>query len=809
MDDLLDLSFSSDPIAPAKGVSKSAGPGPKLGVGSSGRPMTASTSPSTAAQPASSSMFRSGSGQQTSASPPTKPSEDSFASLVSFSTQKSQAAARMSLKEHEQAKKHAPAPPAGQGADWASNISFESLNLGSARPSPAAASPAFASPPSISPALSPPIMDTSLSGSSNTGLDDLDIFSEYRPSPPVKSTPSPMAAPRGQPPANLSLLEGDDIVDVSAPARPPRPTRPSASPASSISPVSPASPPEMPARPRRSRQEADPRDGPIAELVEMGFTADVARRALAETETGLDVEQAIEILLAEAQQKMAQRQRSRREPVSRSSSGASRFSDSGAPADDSWQEMPSAAGAPRRQALFATLSQQPSSQELGKIASELSSEIKTRAGSLWSQGKSRLAKALDDYNSQSASPDGDDNPRWMRNQQRYQNPLADGMVDPTAEMQLRRERPPPRKSPMPFGDDEPIRVPQWRRRSKPAEEPLPPRPERPRTSTPSAPQASRPARPARPPSPRPPKPSRPPIEIPAAAAGQIAAVRAAGLDAFKAGDFGRANELFSEVLALVPAQHVLRTVFLSNRALCLLRLGDAKASLVDSDEGLAIVGPRNGADEDAEPGKPLAEIWAKLKQRRAEALEQLERYVDARDAWNDLVRSGKGGKPAADGKRRCDAVVNPAKAKPAPKPAPKPAATLLAEDDMGAARRAALDKLKATHQEAEDLEAAKFALHDKVERKILLWRNGKEDNLRGLLASMDTVLWPETGWTKVSLADLVVPKRVKIVYMKAVARTHPDKIAQDATVEQKMIAQAVFVTINKAWDEFKKTNDIQ
>jgi hypothetical protein len=60
---------------------------------------------------------------------------------------------------------------------------------------------------------------------------------------------------------------------------------------------------------------------------------------------------------------------------------------------------------------------------------------------------------------------------------------------------------------------------------------------------------------------------------------------------------------------------------------------------------------------------------------------------------------------------------------------------------------------------------------------VTAWQGGKESNLRALLSSLDSILWAETGWKKVNMAELVVPNRVKIVYMKAIAKVHPDKVS--------------------------------
>jgi hypothetical protein len=125
-------------------------------------------------------------------------------------------------------------------------------------------------------------------------------------------------------------------------------------------------------------------------------------------------------------------------------------------------------------------------------------------------------------------------------------------------------------------------------------------------------------------------------------------------------------------------------------------------------------------------------------------------------------------------------------------------------------------------------EDEKTRLYDTVDARITTWKGGKESNIRALLSSLDAVLWPEAGWKKVSMAELVVVNKVKIVYMKAIAKLHPDKvspplpspplplllrgadgqISTGATVEQKMIAAAVFAIINDAYNIFKEQNGL-
>ena len=81
---------------------------------------------------------------------------------------------------------------------------------------------------------------------------------------------------------------------------------------------------------------------------------------------------------------------------------------------------------------------------------------------------------------------------------------------------------------------------------------------------------------------------------------------------------------------------------------------------------------------------------------------------------------------------------------------------------------------------------------------------GKDGNIRALLASLDTVLWEGSGWKKPSMTDLVEPKRVKRAYMMANLVVHPDKVKQKGgTVEQLVVADIAFDTLKTAWAKFE------
>ncbi|PVI00465.1 hypothetical protein DM02DRAFT_655440 [Periconia macrospinosa] len=323
----------------------------------------------------------------------------------------------------------------------------------------------------------------------------------------------------------------------------------------------------------------------------------------------------------------------------------------------------------------------------------------------------------------------------------------------------------------------------------------------------------------------PPKPKAPPRQIPPASSSALnssASYRQKGSDAFKRGDYAAAHSAYSSALGPLPQTHPVAIIVLCNRAVTNIKIGDPKAAVVDTDAALGIIGISKGEGEKivlggAEGDKEMKDFYGKALMRKAEALEHMEKWADAGKVWREAVEAGVGGSISIQGRNRCEKAVGggnqasaPAQTKrpPVRKPAPpKPTAI----SDLGGSSNAdseAVKRLKAANIAAEKADDEKFALSDQVDAKLVAWRGTKADNLRALLGSLDKVLWPEAGWNKVNMGDLVMPNKVKIIYMKAIAKVHPDKISQTATTEQRMISAAVFASLNEAWDKFKKDNGI-
>ena len=109
-------------------------------------------------------------------------------------------------------------------------------------------------------------------------------------------------------------------------------------------------------------------------------------------------------------------------------------------------------------------------------------------------------------------------------------------------------------------------------------------------------------------------------------------------------------------------------------------------------------------------------------------------------------------------------------------------------------------------RENSELEVAK-AKHDKA---LTAWglKNNEKANIRNLLSSMHTVLWPDSGWKPVGLGDVIESKKVKLFYRKAMLVVHPDRCSA-ATAEIRFIAKRIFEAVNEAYQEFLKKEGLE
>jgi hypothetical protein len=143
-------------------------------------------------------------------------------------------------------------------------------------------------------------------------------------------------------------------------------------------------------------------------------------------------------------------------------------------------------------------------------------------------------------------------------------------------------------------------------------------------------------------------------------------------------------------------------------------------------------------------------------------------------------------KMVSDGLARTRAMLKPSSAPSAlpstngaaSKPKPRAAPPVRRPDPVGDANKSkAVAKMReaTAAQEAEDNERVNLKVG--VDAKIQAWSAGKETNLRGLLSSLDLVLWDGLGVKKPSMAELITEKQVKIGYMRIIGKLHPDKVS--------------------------------
>ncbi|EEB08140.1 UBA/TPR/DNAJ domain-containing protein Ucp7 [Schizosaccharomyces japonicus yFS275] len=286
-----------------------------------------------------------------------------------------------------------------------------------------------------------------------------------------------------------------------------------------------------------------------------------------------------------------------------------------------------------------------------------------------------------------------------------------------------------------------------------------------------------------------------------------------GNELFRQGNFDQAIVLFTNALQLLPPQHAQRVLLLGNRALGYLKIGDARRCLQDSQEATSIIGAGEGEGQLLQ-NKDASDLFVKNSIRKAQAYEMLEQYTEALATWKHLFSRGKTSKVVLEGKTRCERALNPRANATAPTRSSVSTASTPARTRPPSATTVPVTESEAFKHTQEHFAAAerqdqeRDKIRDEVLSTVDQWKAGKEDNIRALLASLHTILWPECSWKTVQLSELVLPKKVKIAYMKAISKVHPDKLAKDTSPRNQFLAESVFSILNRAWDTFRQTNQI-
>ncbi|OXB39754.1 UBA/TS-N domain-containing protein, partial [Cryptococcus neoformans] len=559
--------------------------------------------------------------------------------------------------------------------------------------------------------------------------------------------------------------------------------------------------------PRTSRALSPP-PHIVGQIVEMGFAPAQARQALAKTSTGVDVQEALDLLLGGAgpsgstpevhdiEYDQRKRQEAEKERRRRRRAGPSR--ESVKPRTIEQQEQDAAA---------AAVNAQEQAERILAQASEIGQSMFNKATLFWNTSKERAIKVYEEQRKvletaeRGQDKKKDARPKWMQDEG-WGDERVGGFRDGDDEQDSRQTVPPS--------------ISQRPRQA----------PSRPSSAVSRSPAVSRPS-----PSPKPkptPLPARPLIPATAQQLESSAAHKTKGNDHFKLGRFTEAESSYSSAIAALPAGNLFLIPLLNNRATTRLKLGDSVNAAADCTAVIDLVGIAYHPGKEASLPTGYAEIklgdgLSKALVKRAQAWEMGEKWKAALEDWERVMGldtavllgagAGAGAKMrnmAVEGARRARKMMESGKVAPATTPIPStstptPTATPATPTTATPAdvnRSAAVADLRKAAQALEAEEEARLKHKDTVDAKITNWKSGKETNLRALIASLDTVLWDDIvkeGGLRVGMHELVTDKQVKIKYMKVVARLHPDKLnTQNTTVEQRMLANGAFGVLSEA-----------
>jgi len=114
------------------------------------------------------------------------------------------------------------------------------------------------------------------------------------------------------------------------------------------------------------------------------------------------------------------------------------------------------------------------------------------------------------------------------------------------------------------------------------------------------------------------------------------------------------------------------------------------------------------------------------------------------------------------------------------------------------------DQLRTKWKDEEDVKEAREKAYQDHEQKIRRWIGiSQQNNIKTLLCTLHTVLWPGNDWKILGLADIETPGQVKTLYYQAVNKYHPDK-NQGKPQEQIYVADRIFNAISEAWKAYQK-----
>ena len=124
-------------------------------------------------------------------------------------------------------------------------------------------------------------------------------------------------------------------------------------------------------------------------------------------------------------------------------------------------------------------------------------------------------------------------------------------------------------------------------------------------------------------------------------------------------------------------------------------------------------------------------------------------------------------------------------------------------NEMRESQAKALQEIREREDKKKRDEAEEDEVRKRLEPRIKSWseEHGKKKQLRALLATLHTILWPDAPWKQVTIGDLLDDKKVKLAFHKASRVVHPDK-AHHLDAEKRFLAKRIFDALSQAKTEF-------
>lgn len=128
--------------------------------------------------------------------------------------------------------------------------------------------------------------------------------------------------------------------------------------------------------------------------------------------------------------------------------------------------------------------------------------------------------------------------------------------------------------------------------------------------------------------------------------------------------------------------------------------------------------------------------------------------------------------------------------------------------DMKDSQEKALKEVRDREEKAKQEKDEEDEARKKLEPSIKAWseEHGKKKQLRALLGTLHTILWPEANWKPVSIGDMLDDSKVKKFYHKASRVVHPDK-THSLDPEKRFLAKRIFDSLTQAKVDFDNSSN--